>query len=51
MPLSPGDGSGFTVTDVVVAIVLPQELVAVNVYIPAEAVPTVIATGDRAVDV
>ena len=38
-------GTSLTIIDVVVAVVLPQMLVAVNVYMPADAVLTVMAAG------
>lgn len=43
-------GAAFTVTDAVVAVVLPQPLVAVSVYIPLDKVVVVMAAGLRLVD-
>ena len=43
-------GTVITATDVVVAVVVPQLLVADSVYTPADAVPTVKAAGLRLVE-
>lgn len=43
-------GIAITATEVVVAVVVPQLLVADNVYTPADTVPTVNAAGVRLVE-